>query len=242
MTAVFLSKKPNVPSTMTDLIKDGQTMTSLQIAEITSKQHKDVLRAIRNMEPAWEKFTGRKFALSMKTKELANGVKMETPYYELTKTECLYIATKFNDEARARLILRWEELENARMQAPRQPTEAEVLPSQNGKCVVFFGDSEEICKFATFTREGHSFKASPENINGIKSAEVSCVSNGAHWNGVSSLVNSTHPRTFLFMFTRENQVCLYNGSPVTFKLSDGTTSVNATQMAKPFGKLVGGLD
>jgi hypothetical protein len=24
----------------------------------------------------------------------------------LTKTECLYIATKFNDEARARLVLR----------------------------------------------------------------------------------------------------------------------------------------
>lgn len=31
--------------------------------------------------------------------------------YELTKTECLYIATKFNDEQRAKLVLRWEELE-----------------------------------------------------------------------------------------------------------------------------------
>jgi hypothetical protein len=26
--------------------------------------HKDVLEAIRNMEPAWEKITGRKFPLS----------------------------------------------------------------------------------------------------------------------------------------------------------------------------------
>ncbi len=126
--------------------------------------------------------------------------------------------------------------------APKPTAEAEVLPStpSDEKCLVFFADSEEMCNFAAFTREGHSFKASPENINGIKSAEVSCVSNGVHLNGVSSLVNSTHPRTFLFMFTRENQVCLYNGSPVTFKLGDGTTSVNATQMAKPFGKLVGG--
>ena len=33
------------------------------------------------------------------------------PCYQLTKTETLYIATKFNDEARARLVLRWEELE-----------------------------------------------------------------------------------------------------------------------------------
>ncbi len=31
----------------------------------------------------------------------------------MTKTECLYIATKFNDEARAKLVLRWEELERA---------------------------------------------------------------------------------------------------------------------------------
>lgn len=31
--------------------------------------------------------------------------------FSLSKTECLYIATKFNDEARAKLILRWEELE-----------------------------------------------------------------------------------------------------------------------------------
>ena len=50
--------------------------------------------------------TGRNFALRMKINELANGVKVETPYFLLTKTECLYIATKFNDEARAKLVLR----------------------------------------------------------------------------------------------------------------------------------------
>ena len=37
------------------------------------------------------------------------------PCYSLTKTECLYIATKFNDEARAKLVLRWEELERERI-------------------------------------------------------------------------------------------------------------------------------
>ena len=88
-----------------------QTMTSLEIAELTGKQHKDLLRAIRKMEIAWVDVTGRKFALRVKINELANGVKIETPYYLLTKTECLYIATKFNDEARARLVLRWQELE-----------------------------------------------------------------------------------------------------------------------------------
>ena len=81
-------------------------MTSLEIAELTGKQHKDLMRAIRNMEPAWEKVQGRKFALLQKTYHLPNGGTKMQPYYSLTKTECLYIATKFNDEARAKLVLR----------------------------------------------------------------------------------------------------------------------------------------
>ncbi|MBQ1633895.1 MAG: Rha family transcriptional regulator, partial [Bacteroidaceae bacterium] len=44
-----------------------QMMTSLEIAELTGKMHKDVMKAIRNMEPAWEKVQGRKFALLQRT-------------------------------------------------------------------------------------------------------------------------------------------------------------------------------
>jgi Uncharacterized phage-encoded protein len=95
---------------------DTQHMTSLEIAELTGKQHKDVLKAIRNMEPAWTKTCGRKFALTSRIIEQPNGGTREVPCYSLTKTECLYIATKFNDEARAKLVLRWEELEQARAQ------------------------------------------------------------------------------------------------------------------------------
>jgi len=86
-------------------------MTSLEIAELTGKQHKDVMKAIRNMEPAWVKVQERKFALLSRTYQLPNGGTKEVPCYVLTKTECLYIATKFNDEARAKLVLRWQELE-----------------------------------------------------------------------------------------------------------------------------------
>ena len=89
---------------------DNQHMTSLEIAQVTGKQHKDVLKAIRNMEPAWEKVNGRKFALV----EYRDKKGELRPCYSLTKTECLYIATKFNDEARAKLVLRWEELERSR--------------------------------------------------------------------------------------------------------------------------------
>ena len=40
-----------------------QTMTSLEIAELTGKQHKHVMEAIRKMEPAWVKVNGLKFQL-----------------------------------------------------------------------------------------------------------------------------------------------------------------------------------
>ena len=92
-------------------IVDGDRMTSLQIAEITGKAHKDILRAIRNMEPAWEKVQERKFALMQEEIEISNGGHKMRPYFSLNKEECLYIATKFNDEARAKLIKRWKELE-----------------------------------------------------------------------------------------------------------------------------------
>ena len=40
-----------------------QMMTSLEIAELTGKQHKHLMRDIRNMEIAWEKVNGSKFGL-----------------------------------------------------------------------------------------------------------------------------------------------------------------------------------
>ena len=49
------------------------------------------------MEPAWEKVQGGNFSLLQKVYNLPNGGTKLTPYYALTKTECLYIATKFND-------------------------------------------------------------------------------------------------------------------------------------------------
>ena len=100
----------------TNIIKIQQTMTSLEIAELTGKQHKNIMQAIRNMEPAWEKITGLNFQLS----EYKDSTGRTLPCYQLTKTECLYIATKFNDEARAKLVLRWEYLERQAQESRQQ--------------------------------------------------------------------------------------------------------------------------
>ena len=89
-----------------ELIQE-ERMTSLQIAEVVGKTHAHVMRDIRNMEEAWAKVNQSKFGLVEYTD--AKGEKR--PCYSLTKIECLYVATKYNDEARAKLVLRWEKLE-----------------------------------------------------------------------------------------------------------------------------------
>ena len=90
---------------------DNQHMTSLEIAELTGKPHNDILKAIRKMEPAWQKVNGGNFSL-VDYKDSKGELR---PCYSLSKTECLYIATKFNDEARAKLVIRWQQLEQERM-------------------------------------------------------------------------------------------------------------------------------
>ena len=100
-------KETTMMTTMSGMMDAEQRMTSLTIAQVTGKMHKDVLKAIRNMEPAWLKVNGRHFEL-VEYKDSKGELR---PCYSLTKAECLYIATKFSDEARARLVKRWYQLE-----------------------------------------------------------------------------------------------------------------------------------
>ena len=122
---------------MKDLINNVERMTSIEIAEVTGKPHNDVLKAIRAMEPAWEKVSQGKFSLSSRKVEQPNGGIREYPCYSLTKTECLYIATKFNDEARAKLVLRWEQLERERINVEvRMPMPVHCLPTEKAMIAV----------------------------------------------------------------------------------------------------------
>lgn len=82
-------------------------MTSLEIAEISGKSHADLLKSIRKQEVAWEKVNEGKFSL-VEYRDQKGEIR---PMYELDFFECMYVATKFNDESRAKVILRWKELE-----------------------------------------------------------------------------------------------------------------------------------
>ena len=94
-----------------EMVNDGQRITSLEIAELTGKAHRNVLRDIRNMEPAWEKVHQLKFEQMQIQEKLPNNGYRLKKVYSLTKLESLYVFTRYDDEARAKLVGRWAELE-----------------------------------------------------------------------------------------------------------------------------------
>jgi phage regulator Rha-like protein len=117
-----------------ELTRQEQCMSSLDIAAVTGKPHKDVLKAIRTVEPAWEKECGLKFELTSERVKMPQGGVRLIPVFQLTKTESLYVATKFNDEARARLVLRWEQLEReARLKVNGQRSQVSLRISKKDR-------------------------------------------------------------------------------------------------------------
>jgi len=159
-----------------------QTMTSLEIAELTGKQHFHVMEAIRKMEPAWKKVAASNFRLG--SYKDANG--QLRPCYLLTKTECLYIATKFNDEARAKLVLRWQELElqeQARHQQLCLPEPKEILRLADhimGEALSELNADAEDC--LTATQVAKTFNMTVCDFNSVVRDMGIQYRRGGHWN------------------------------------------------------------
>lgn len=103
-----------------DLIKPQEFITSLELAELTGKKHKNVMRDIREMEPDWTKTCGLKFEPTSRVVQMPNGGTRIETIYLLNKLESLYIITKYNNEARAKLVLRWAELERQQQELQQQ--------------------------------------------------------------------------------------------------------------------------
>ena len=84
-------------------------MSSIQIAELTGKQHAHVMRDIRNLLS--QGVHESNFGLMYKTSKLGNGAERKDPYFELTKKGCLILASGYDAKLREKIIDRWEELE-----------------------------------------------------------------------------------------------------------------------------------
>ena len=170
-----------------------QTMTSLEIAELTGKQHKHLMEAIRKMEPAWVKVHGAKFRLMFREVAIGNGAVRRDPCYQLTKTECLYIATKFNDEARAKLVLRWEELELQERKCQQQlalPSPKQILAAADeiiGTGLQLLNEAAE--DTLTATQVAKTFNMTVFDFNHVLSDMGIQYRRDGHWNISDDLVN-----------------------------------------------------
>ena len=168
-------------------------MTSLEIAELTGKQHKHLMEAIRKMEPAWVKVHGSKFRLMFREVAIGNGAVRRDPCYQLTKTECLYIATKFNDEARAKLVLRWEELELQERKCQQQlalPSPKQILAAADeiiGTGLQLLNEAAE--DTLTATQVAKTFNMTVFDFNHVLSDMGIQYRRDGHWNISDDLAN-----------------------------------------------------
>lgn len=104
------------------------TMTSREIAELTGKNHADVLRDIRNMLEVLKKDA------SIFAGIYHDAYGREKPCFNLPKRETLILVSGYSTELRARIIDRWQELEAAvnnpvtpRVTSPYPPMLIETL-------------------------------------------------------------------------------------------------------------------
>lgn len=110
-------------------------MSSLEIAQLTGKQHAHVMRDIRSLLE--QGVHESNFGLMYRINKLGNGAERKDPYYELTKKGCLILASGYDAKLRERIIDRWEELEtekrNANFQIPQSFSEALLLAAKQAK-------------------------------------------------------------------------------------------------------------
>lgn len=95
----------SVPNSNTVIPSDNGKMSSLQITEITGKDHKNVMRDIRNL------LEQGVAALNFEPGTYLDANQQSRPCYNLTKKGCLILASGYDAKLRERIIDRWEELE-----------------------------------------------------------------------------------------------------------------------------------
>lgn len=117
---------------MTELLEVKSTMSSLEIAELTGKQHSNVMRDIRKiLEQGVSEIN---FELSSYKQQQPNGGYKDVACYNLTKKGCLILASGYNAKLREKIIDRWEKLEtekrNGGYQVPSTFREALLLAAK----------------------------------------------------------------------------------------------------------------
>ncbi|WP_324003005.1 Rha family transcriptional regulator [Aeromonas hydrophila] len=86
------------PSELLAVAQDQITTTSLKVAEVFGKQHKDVLRKIENLECP-DEFASAHFYAHVQSVEIGNGATRESKFYNMTKDGFMLLVMGFTGKA-----------------------------------------------------------------------------------------------------------------------------------------------
>lgn len=114
-----------------DTITAKETMTSVEIAEITGKQHQHVMRDIDNLLS--QGVDASNFGLI----SYIDKINREQRAYQLTKKGCLILASGYDAVLREKIIDRWEQLETEKRNGgfiiPQTLSQALLLASKQAE-------------------------------------------------------------------------------------------------------------
>lgn len=105
----------NKISKVGETINASEYMTSIEVAELTGKEHKHVMRDIRVLLE--QGVHESNFGLTFIVRKLPNNAQRKDPCYNLTKKGCLILASGYDALLREKIINRWEELETKERQS-----------------------------------------------------------------------------------------------------------------------------
>ena len=130
-------------------IDDGKMFTtSLIVAQAFEKEHKDVLKAISNLECS-DDFRERNFAPSSYTAETGNGAVREYPLYQITRDGFAFLAMGFTGKKAAAWKEKFLEAFNAMEKA--------LLAQRGGEAVPI--DQDEVHSLPEETRSSNFFRS-----------------------------------------------------------------------------------
>lgn len=123
LTGITFVIKTKTYKNMKDLSLNKETMSSIEVSELTGKRHDAILRDIRNL--LGQGVNAHNFV----EVEYVDKKGEARPCFELTKKGCLILASGYDAKLREKIIDRWEELELDKSSKTLSP--AEIILQQS---------------------------------------------------------------------------------------------------------------
>lgn len=192
-----------------------ETMTSQEIAQITGKQHSNVMRDIRNLLGQGV----NQINFELVEYEDAKGEKR--PMYLLTKKGCLILASGYDAVLREKIIDRWEELEMKERNVFK-------VPSTFAEALRLAAEQQEKIEQQNKLIEVQKPKA--EFYDDVVDSK-----DAIDMKAVAKTLNMGVGRNKLFKFLRDHKVLMTNNQPYQQYVDAGWFRTIESKYQKPNG-------